>query len=99
MDEFRRGLLLQMGENRSRTRRIRGPWFYGVAGTIAAGALLWLFALRLLPAGILVASWGMTLFRNSRVNGSERDRLLGQALVLAGTIVAALGAVRLSRGG
>lgn len=98
MDEFRRGLLLQMGENRSRTRRAREPWIYGALGTIGAGAFVWLLGLILVPSGLFVGSWGYTMFRNSRVNGSERDRLLGQALVLAGAIAGVVGAWRFSRG-
>ena len=96
MDEFRRGLLLQMGANRDRTRRRREPWLYGAVGTILAFALVWALGALLLPAGLLVGGWGLTVFRLSRLNGRERDRLLGQLLVLAGIAVAAAGAWRIS---
>jgi hypothetical protein len=92
MDEFRLGLLNQMGQNRSRVRRHRAPWFFGLACTPVAVALAWFLGVLLLPAGILVAGWGMTLHRVSRNNGRELHRLLGQALVLAGIAVAAGGA-------
>lgn len=94
MDEFRLGLLNQMGQNRSRTRRHREPWLYGLACTPAAAALAWFLGALLLPAGILVTGWGMTLYRHSRNNGRELHRLLGQGLVLAGIVVAAGGVWR-----
>lgn len=95
MDEFRRGLLLQMGANRDRTRRRREPWLYGVSALPVAAALVWLTGARLLPAGVLLAGWGLTVFRRSRLNGQERQRLLGQTLVLAGIAVAAAGVWRI----
>src|SRR5690242_18014240 len=98
MDEFRRGLLMQMGENRSRTRRAREPWIFGAVGTAGAGAIAWFLGLILVPAGLFVGSWGYTMFRNSRIKGSERDRLLGQFLVLVGSVVSLVGAWRFSRG-
>lgn len=91
MDEFRLGLLDQMGQNRSRARRHREPWFFGLACTPVAAALAWFLGVLLLPAGILVAGWGMTLYKHSRNSGGELHRLLGQALVLAGIVAAASG--------
>lgn len=94
MDEFRRGLLLQMGANRDRTRRHRAPWLFGAAGTVLSFALVWALGAIVLPAGLFVGGWGVTVFRLSRLNGRERDRLLGQLLVLAGAAIAAWGAWR-----
>ena len=94
MDVFRLGLLDHMGQNRSLTRRHREPWLYGLASTPVAGVLVWLEAGVLLPAGIFVAGWGMTVFRTSRNNGSELQRLGGQLLVLVGLVVTGIGTWR-----
>lgn len=92
MDEFRLGLMNQMGQNRSRTRRQREPWFYGVACTPVAALVVWQQAGFLLAGGILVAGWGMTVYRHSRISGRELQRLGGQLLVLLGLVATGVGA-------
>lgn len=92
MDEFRLGLLNQMGQNRSRTRRYREPWLFGVACSPIAAALVWFGGGVVLAVGVFIAGWGMTVHRLSRNNGSELRRLGGQLLVLVGLIAAGIGA-------